>query len=296
MDAAVTQAEETQTGARRALGTMLVERGLIDQAQLDEALRVGSESGERLGEVVVRLGWVSEEDLAKVLAEQWQLRYLDRSGISFDANALSKISREEATRLEALPMRFDPDGAMMVALAEPTEARLLALRSLLGDRLVPVVVPKSALDVGLRGDLLSRRGNGGAEEPADEAEAEPVEAPSAPEDEPADLEPAAVADGPVAGSSFEIADFDDAANTMIDDLRGRVATLREVVVAARSTQETDRAEIARLRGELGDRERELDERTRELGDRERELEERTRALRELQETLRGLADGLEASA
>lgn len=265
MTDAVAESEAAPKGTRRALGTMLVERGLLDGARLDEALKIGEESGERLGEVVVRLGWVSEEELAKVLADQWQLRYLDRSGISFDANALSKISREDANRLEALPMRFDGDGAMMVALAEPTEARLFALRSLLGDRIAPVVVPKSALDLGLRGDLLARRADGGT---ADRPGATP--APAADEQD----------EGATPAAEVDLADFDHAAETMVDDLRGRLATLRQVVVEARSTQEQDRAEIDRLRGELAER--------------EQELEERTRALRDLQETLRGLADGLDA--
>lgn len=258
--------ELAQRATRRALGTMLVERTLLEGSQLDEALRIGDETGERLGEVVVRLGWVSEEDLAKVLAEQWQLRYLDRSRISFDANALSRISREEAVRLEALPMRFEGDGAMLVALAEPTEARLLALRSLLGDRIAPVVVAKSALDVGLRGELLAKRGGLAAvtETEAEEAAAEPS-APETPDEDEGELAPAAE-------SGADVGDFDEAAETMIDDLRARIGSLREVVVEARTAQERDRAEAERLRDELA---------------------ERTEALRRLQEKLRGLADDLD---
>lgn len=279
LDAEATQ----QKAARRALGTMLVERGLLESARLDEALRIGTESGERLGEVVVRLGWVTEEDLAKVLADQWQLRYLDRSGISFDADALSRLSHEEANRLEALPMRFEDDGAMMVALAEPTEARLLALRSLLGDRIAPVVVPKSALDLGLRGDLLARRGDGG--EAASAVLESPVAPPAEEEQEDDDmttteLEPAAAATG-----EADVSDFDATAETMIEDLRSRIGSLREVVVEARFAEERGRLEVERLQGELAQRERELAERG-------KELEERTRSLRDLQETLRGLADGI----
>jgi len=275
MTDAVTELEEDaaqQKMARRALGTMLVERGLLESEQLDEALRIGTESGERLGEVVVRLGWVTEEDLAKVLADQWQLRYLDRSGISFDADALSRLSREEANRLEALPMRFDLDGAMMVALAEPTEARLLALRSLLGDRIAPVVVPKSALDLGLRGDLLARRGDGGGEAAS---VAEPAVAPPAEEEDmttTTDYEPATSAE------AADVSDFDATAETMIDDLRSRIGSLREVVVEARFAEERGRLEIERLRGELSERERELDERTRSLHD--------------LQDKLRGLVEDI----
>lgn len=260
--------ELAQRATRRALGTMLVERGLLEGAKLDEALRIGDETGERLGEVVVRLGWVSEENLAKVLAEQWQLRYLDRSRISFDANALSRISREEAVRLEALPMRFEGDGAMLVALAEPTEARLLALRSLLGDRIAPVVVAKSALDVGLRGDLLARRGGlAPVPEPEAEEDASEPSIPDTPEEDEGELAPAAESD-----AVADVGDFDEAAETMIEDLRARIGSLREVVVEARSAQERDRAEVERLRDELA---------------------ERTEALRQLQEKLRGLADDLD---
>ena len=71
-NAAVEGSSETR---RTALGTLLIERGLLDEDRLQEALEISEENGERLGEVLVRLAWVSEDDLAKVLAEQWQLRY-----------------------------------------------------------------------------------------------------------------------------------------------------------------------------------------------------------------------------
>jgi Type II secretion system (T2SS), protein E, N-terminal domain len=147
---------KNDSSPRTALGTLLIEEGVIDGAQLEEALRLGTESGERLGEVLVRMGWATEEDLARILAHQWNLRCLERSAISFDPNALAKLSREDATTLEALPMRIADDGSLVVAVAEPTEARLFALRSRFGDRIECVVIPKTALDVGLRGDLLAK--------------------------------------------------------------------------------------------------------------------------------------------
>jgi len=36
-------------------------------------------------------GWVSEDDVAKLLAEQWQLGYVDRASIFFDAEALARL-------------------------------------------------------------------------------------------------------------------------------------------------------------------------------------------------------------
>ena len=155
-DALMDQASEAK---RTALGTLLIEHGYIDQEQLDEALRRSAENGERLGEVIVREGWASEDDLAKVLAEQWHLRYFERSAISFDGKALRRMSWEDASRLEALPIQENEDGAVVVAVAEPTDARLLALRELLGDRIDFVVVAKTAIETGLRSELLAKDGS-----------------------------------------------------------------------------------------------------------------------------------------
>src|SRR3954462_6301319 len=156
-DTLMDQASEAK---RTALGTLLIERGYIDQGQLDEALRRSAENGERLGEVIVKLGWASEDDLAKVLAEQWHLRYFERSAISFDGKALRRMSWEDASRLEALPIQENDEGAVVVAVAEPPDARLLALRELLGDRIDFVVVAKGAIETGLRSELLARNGSG----------------------------------------------------------------------------------------------------------------------------------------
>jgi hypothetical protein len=142
---------------RKPLGTLLVEAGFIDETQLAEALHDGTQTGERVGEVVVRRGWASEDDVAQLLAAQWELSYVDRASIWFDANALSRLSREDAQQLEALPIRLEGD-RVMVAVAEPTEQRLAELGRLIGDDTVVVVVPKSALDAGIRSQLLTSRG------------------------------------------------------------------------------------------------------------------------------------------
>ncbi len=102
------------------LGRLLVAEGLLTEAQVDDALFEGGQTGERLGEIVVRRGLLSEDEIAKVLAEQWSLSYVDRASIWFDGDALARLSREDAQRLEAMPTRVQ-DGRVVVAVAEPTE-------------------------------------------------------------------------------------------------------------------------------------------------------------------------------
>ena len=60
-----------ESAAKRRLGDIFVERGMIDQAQLDEALAVQRATGAKLGEVLVDLGFVTRVALAGVISEQW---------------------------------------------------------------------------------------------------------------------------------------------------------------------------------------------------------------------------------
>lgn len=55
----------------RLIGSIFVEKGLITQEQLDAALKLQQETGERLGEIVVGEFGVPRLELASVLAEQW---------------------------------------------------------------------------------------------------------------------------------------------------------------------------------------------------------------------------------
>jgi hypothetical protein len=300
-----------ETGMRTALGTLLIEAGFVDSARLDEALRIGADTGERLGEVVVRMGWATEDDLAKTLAEQWHLRYLERSAITFDADALSRMSREEASRLEALPMKVSEDGAVVVALAEPTDARLLALRSLLGDRIDCVVVAKTAIDAGLRSDLLAKQGKGTPTiaEPEAEAETEPeAEVGVSHHDtglvlvtddvsENENETTAETAAEPIAeAEEVGAANFDEVASTLTDALGAQLASLRGIVVEAETRREADRNEIARLEAELADRNTDLADRAGELAQKAAELTDRNETIRDMQQKLRELADTLEHKA
>ena len=299
-DALMDQANEAK---RTALGTLLIERGYIDQDQLDEALRRSAEDGERLGEVIVKLGWASEEDLAKVLAEQWHLRYFERSAISFDGKALRRMSWEDASRLEALPIHENEDGAVVVAVAEPTDARLLALRELLGDRIDFVVVAKTAIETGLRSELLAKDGRTAETDSVEAAEhvetGEPVEtdetvppaaegesqfaayeamATTSPFTEPTDVEPAPVFGdaapevSDVVGEPAGANNFDEVARTLSDGLSSQLASLRSIVIEAESRREADRQEIERLQAEVS---------------------ERDETIRSMQQQLREFADSLE---
>jgi hypothetical protein len=54
-----------------AMGEMLIERRLITQSQLDDALEEQREKGGKLGEILVARGWIDRLTLASALSKQW---------------------------------------------------------------------------------------------------------------------------------------------------------------------------------------------------------------------------------
>ena len=56
----------------RLIGTLFVERGLVSESQIRVALEIQRETGEQLGRILVERFGVSRQELASVVAEQWE--------------------------------------------------------------------------------------------------------------------------------------------------------------------------------------------------------------------------------
>jgi hypothetical protein len=135
---------------RRPLGTLLVEAGVASEDDVRDALDEGNRTGERLGEVVVRRGWISERKLTKLLGEQWGLRAANPAKLETEPAALARIDAGLAAELGGIPFAFDQAG-LVVAVAEPKTDRFAALRALLGNVSFVVVAPSTLTE------LLDRR-------------------------------------------------------------------------------------------------------------------------------------------
>jgi len=107
------------------LGWLLLDKGLITPEQLDEALIDRQVSGSLLGDSLVRLGFVFENDLARVLAEQAGVPFMNLEALDVDLGAATVIPRSLGEALLALPVRFTPEGGIVIAVADPTDDTLL---------------------------------------------------------------------------------------------------------------------------------------------------------------------------
>jgi len=63
---------DMEPAARRRLGDIVVDRGLVTPEQLEAALAAQREHGGRLGEILVELGFITRVALAGVITEQWE--------------------------------------------------------------------------------------------------------------------------------------------------------------------------------------------------------------------------------
>jgi bacteriophage N4 adsorption protein B len=104
---------------RRHLGDLLLKNQLINVGQLRDALLSQKEKGGKLGEVLQRLGYVSEEELLPVLAKQFGVSVFDINHLMIDRSWLQKLPRQTAENMLALPVAFS-EGAFKVACANPS--------------------------------------------------------------------------------------------------------------------------------------------------------------------------------
>jgi len=105
------------TGVR--LGDLLLREGLISREQLDKALLEGKQNGTRLGYALVKLGYVQETDITKMLARQFRMPAVDLSRFEVDPRIAKLIPADLATKHLVLPLKRD-GRTLTVAMADPT--------------------------------------------------------------------------------------------------------------------------------------------------------------------------------
>ncbi|MDI6709566.1 MAG: ATPase, T2SS/T4P/T4SS family [Bacillota bacterium] len=135
------------------LGTRLVEAGVITREQLNEALdsQRMAKNGEKglLGRTLVKMGYCTEEDIARILAERAGVPFISLESYPINAAAVTAISPEAARRYRALPIGFE-NGRLVTAMLHPTDLIAIDdLRILSGYDIQPVMVPDTELETAI---------------------------------------------------------------------------------------------------------------------------------------------------
>lgn len=139
------------SGDTRHLGTLLLEEGLLTAEQLEVAVGSQQQSGLPLGQVLIEQGVLTEAQLVKALGEQIGVEYVDLGEIGIDAAAVAVIPDYLIKRYTLLPVAFEDDAKLVVAMADP--ANVLAiddLRAVSGYEIVPKVATRTDLEDAIR--------------------------------------------------------------------------------------------------------------------------------------------------
>ncbi len=99
-------------------GQILVGARLISEEQLEIALESQLESGLPLGQALLDLGFITEDELARTLAVQKGLQLIDLANYKIEPLAATSISEKIARRYSVVPVGFE-DGHLLVAMANP---------------------------------------------------------------------------------------------------------------------------------------------------------------------------------
>jgi type IV pilus assembly protein PilB len=103
------------------LGALLVRDGILSDEQLESALaQQRLSTSHRLGEILVGRGVVSSATIARLVAEQYELPFSDLDEIVVDPSVARLLPRDLAETYGAVPVGRTEDGAVQVAIADPT--------------------------------------------------------------------------------------------------------------------------------------------------------------------------------
>jgi hypothetical protein len=112
----------TLSGAgRRFLSDILVELGFVSEQQAEEAVQA-ARSGQTPEKVMLDSGAITEDQLARALAERYGLEHIDLTEFAVDSSAAALLRETAAKRYLAAPVGFADDGALVLAVADPADS------------------------------------------------------------------------------------------------------------------------------------------------------------------------------
>ena len=131
------------------LGDLLVKEKVISQQQLEQALKTQRESNCRLGSALVKLGFLSEEDVTNFLSRQYGVPAINLSYFEIDASVVKLIPYETAKRYQILPLSR-VGASLTIAMVDPTNVFAMDdIKFMTGFNIEPVVASETAIMDGI---------------------------------------------------------------------------------------------------------------------------------------------------
>jgi type IV pilus assembly protein PilB len=145
------------------LGDLMVKENLISQVQLTQALEAQKKNGGRLGSCLVKLGFVSDEDVTTFLSRQYGVPSINLTYFEVDPDVVRLVPEDTARRYEVVPLSR-VGSSLTIAMVDPTNVFAMDdIKFMTGFNVEPVVASESAIREAIdkfysqaQGDALSK--------------------------------------------------------------------------------------------------------------------------------------------
>ena len=131
------------------LGDLLIREGLITKEQLEKALQEQKSNGQRLGYNLVKMGFVQETEITKMLARQYRMPAVDLARFEVDPKIVKLIPADVALKHLVLPLKKE-GRTLTVAMADPTNLSVIDdLKFITRYDIFPVIAGEYTLRIAL---------------------------------------------------------------------------------------------------------------------------------------------------
>ena len=114
--------KQYKKATNKHLGELLVERGVLNHEQISLAIKDQKENGGLLGEVLVRLKFATEKDIAQALTAQYGFPYLPLANYEIDKEVISSVPENVCRKFVLVPI--DKIGkSLTIAMANPLDVQ-----------------------------------------------------------------------------------------------------------------------------------------------------------------------------
>src|SRR6201987_3572799 len=136
-------------GMSQRLGDLLVKEKIITPEQLEQASKVQKEQSCRLGSALVKLGFLTDEDVTNFLSRQYGVPAINLSYFEIDPAVIKLIPYETAKRYQILPLSR-VGASLTIAMGDPTNVFAMDdIKFMTGFNIEPVVASESSIVEGI---------------------------------------------------------------------------------------------------------------------------------------------------
>src|SRR5436190_19616231 len=127
------------------LGDLLVREKIINPQQLEQALKEQKRGGGRLGSVLVKLGFLSDEEVTNFLSRQYGVPAINLQYFEIDSSVTKLIPEETARKHHILPLSR-VGASLTIAMVDPTNVFAMDdIKFMTGFNIEPVVASESSI-------------------------------------------------------------------------------------------------------------------------------------------------------